>query len=88
MITAADLNPTGTKVLVRVYTGIYEYELPNPYNLSRLGEVSPQQILLGPLDEPQGESICYGWEGYGIWSISEESEGNQPLHYLACIDEE
>ena len=84
MITSADLSPDGRRVLIRVYTGIYEYRLAEPYALSTLDEIEPIRIALGPINEPQGEALSYGWRGEGVWSISESPESPQPLNYFGC----
>lgn len=84
MVTAADLSPDGQRLLVRVYTGIYEYRFAEPYAFSTLSEVVPLRIAFGPLNEPQGEALSYGWRGEGVWSISESPESAQPLNYFAC----
>lgn len=86
MITSADLSPDGTRLLIRVYTGIYEYRLSEPYGLSDLDELTPIRIALGPLNEPQGEALSYGWRGEGVWSISESLDVAQPLNYFECQD--
>ena len=84
MVTAADLSPDGHRLLVRVYTGIYEYRFAEPYALSTLSELEPIRIAFGPLNEPQGEALSYGWRGEGVWSISESPDLAQPLNYFAC----
>lgn len=86
MITAADLSPDGTRLLIRVYTGIYEYRFSHPYMLSSLNDINPVRIALGPINEPQGEALSYGWKGEGVWSISESSDRAQPLNYFECQD--
>ena len=87
MVTAADLSPNGSHLLIRVYTGIYEYRLDRPYDLSNLLNINPSLITLGPLSEPQGEALCYGWQGGGIWSISESPQEPQALHFFSCLNE-
>jgi hypothetical protein len=86
MITAADLSPDGTRLLIRVYTGIYEYRFSEPYMLSSLNDINPVRIALGPINEPQGEALSYGWRGEGVWSISESLDVAQPLNYFKCQD--
>jgi hypothetical protein len=84
MVTGADLSPDGSRLLVRVYTGVYEYRFASPYQFRSLPTLSPLQVRLGPLSEPQGEAISYGWQGEGIWTLSEDENGNQPIHYQGC----
>lgn len=83
-ITGADLSPRGKYLVLRVYTGVYEYALSSPYALDSLTNAEPRLIRLGPLSEPKGEAITYGWQGQGLWTISESQEAIQDLHYLAC----
>lgn len=85
MITAADLHPSGKSLLLRVYTGIYEYRFGAGQGMGDLALVVPDQVVLGPLDEPQGEAVAYDSSGGGFWSISEANGGSvQPLHHYAC----
>ncbi len=86
MITAADLHPSGERVLVRVYSGSVEYALSGRYDLDDLGSSSPVFVALGPLTEPQGEAIAYDAVGTGIWTVSESPSRipGQPLHHYAC----
>ena len=85
MITAADLSPAGDRLLLRVYTGMYEYLFDTPYQLQELSSKEPNLITLGPLSEPQGEALTYGWLGEGLWSISESLAEPQDLHYFQCL---
>ena len=84
MITSADLSPDGRRLILRVYTGIYEYSFTEPYALSTLDEVTPTRIVFGPINEPQGEALSYGWRGEGVWSLSESPDSAQPLNYFGC----
>jgi hypothetical protein len=85
MITAADLHPSGQRLVLRVYTGVFEYLLDDA-GLARLEDTAPVTVTLGPLDEPQGETIAYDFSGVGLWSASEDPEGDpgQPLHHYLC----
>lgn len=85
-VTGADLHPGKGALVLRVYTGIYEYPLASLDDLSRLGEIEPLQVALGPFAEPQGEAVAYDAAGTGIWSVSEDPEGRggQPLHHYGC----
>ena len=87
MITAADLHPSGDKLLLRVYTGIFEYRLDG-HSFADLDQAQVVVVAWGPLSEPQGEAVAYGQTGNEIWSISEDDNGTtpQPLHHYACRD--
>lgn len=91
-ITAADLHPDGTRLVLRVYTGSYEYifaEGAGPAaGMAALSTIDYRTVSLGPLDEPQGEAITYGPDGREVWTVSEDPErlGGQPLHRYRCRD--
>jgi len=86
MVTAADLHPSGLRLLIRVYTGSYEYRLNSPLALDSLHEIEPTIVAFGPLSEPQGEAVAYDEHGLGVWTISEDPAGTttQALHYYPC----
>lgn len=81
MITAADLHPTGTRVLLRVYTGIFEYRLAAGDPPYRLGGATRISVPIS-LAERQGEALGYDHAGTGLWSIGEGVM--QPLHHYGC----
>ncbi|MCA9526447.1 MAG: hypothetical protein KC549_09165, partial [Myxococcales bacterium] len=84
LVTGADLDPSGYRLALRVYTGSYEYTLPAAGDLSDLAALSPRTIAVGPLSEPQGEAIAYAADGLAVWTISEDQAGGQPLHRYGC----
>lgn len=88
MITAADLHPSGTRLLLRVYTGIYEYRFGAGQGVDDIAQVGAKQAVLGPFDEIQGEAVAYDATGVGLWSISEAATLGfvQPLHHYNCKD--
>lgn len=83
MITGADLHPSGQRLAIRVYTGSYEYWLGDE-GVAALQTATPRLVSLGPLSEGQGEAIAYAADGDGLWTISEQPGGGQPLHRYAC----
>jgi hypothetical protein len=88
-ITGADMHPSGSRFLVRVYTGTYEYRLEEGQSPAQIASVVPIIAGAGPLSEPQGEAVCYGAGGDDFWTVSEDTEGEpgQPLHRYRCADE-
>lgn len=82
MITSATLDPSGTQLFIRVYTGIFRYQLAFPYDLSNLASIQANAMIFGPLSEPQGEAICWGNDG--IYSMSETNDQPQSLHWFPC----
>lgn len=83
MVTGADLHPDGERLIVRVYTGSYEYVL-GASGLAGLADRSPRTVSLGPLSESQGEAIGYAADSDSIWTVSEAPGGGQPLHRYDC----
>ena len=86
LVTGADLHPTGTRVLIRVYTGSFEYRLGDGQTPAELGAVEPVTVAPGPLSEGQGEAIAYSHDGIDVWTISESPTPRQNLHFYACPD--
>jgi hypothetical protein len=86
MITGADLHPSGDRLLIRVYSGSFEYQLESSADLTALPELEPRMVALGPLTETQGEAIAYDGTGRGVWTVSERSARStvQPLHHYSC----
>ena len=88
-ITGADLHPGGLALLIRTYTGVFEYQFSSPMQFSELVE-EPILLAWGPLEEPQGESVAYDSSGLGAWTLSEDpqGEGYQPLIWYPCLGAE
>lgn len=86
MITAADLHPGGQRLLLRVYTGTYEYRFGPGQGPMDLQDISPELVAFGPLSEPQGEAVAYDETGMGIITVSEDTgqKPGQPLHHYPC----
>ena len=86
MVTGASLHPGGRRLLLRVYTGSYEYRLPDGAGWESIAELSPERVAAGPLSEPQGEAITYDGAGTGIYTVSEDADrsGRVPLHFYPC----
>jgi hypothetical protein len=85
-ITAADLHTSGTRLLVRVYTGIFEYRFGPGQGVEDVGALSPAMLVLGPFSEAQGEAVAYDADGTGLFSVSEDrnSAPGQQLHRYRC----
>ncbi len=69
MVSAGDVDAAGRRVLVRNYTGAYEFTLPEAEPFDAVFQQPPRWISL--LIEPQGEGICYGADGGDIITTSE-----------------
>lgn len=75
--TAADLDPRGTRLLVRAYLHLREYDVTDPRAPVLLGE-RPFGI------EVQGEAVAYDPITGGYRQVA---EGSRPaLFYVACAD--
>jgi hypothetical protein len=85
-ITAADLHVSGTRLLLRVYSGIFEYRFGAGQGVANLASLTPSTLTLGPLSEPQGESIAYDGDGTGVFSVSEDPNQapGRELHHFLC----
>jgi len=87
MVTGAALHPLEDRVLLRVYTGSYEYRLAPGQGLGDLARVAPTMVSAGPLSEPQGEAIAYDGSGLNVLTVSEDAQrtGRVPLHVYRCL---
>lgn len=85
-ITGADMHASGTRVLVRVYTGVYEYRMAAGQGMADFAALERVLAVAGPLLEPQGEAVAYDAAGSGIVTVSEDPDGNpgQSLHHYSC----
>lgn len=88
MITAADLHPSGRRMLIRTYTGVYEVLFDEGETALDLPGQTARTITLGPLSEPQGEATTYDHTGKGIWTVSEDpqQQAPKPLNHYACFE--
>ena len=53
--------------------------------VSALPLLTPRQIRLGPLSEPQGEALCYD-EELTLWSASESNGTSQVITRQQCTE--
>ncbi len=78
LITAADLAPDGSRLVIRTYTDAYEWMVPGGDVAAALTR-APAHV---PLPETrQGEAIAYSRNGGELW-ISTEGAGT-PIHSLS-----
>ena len=89
LITAIDVHPSGARLALRTYTGVFEYRFGDGQGVADMGDVEPVLVVAGPDSEPQGEAIAYDAEGDGLFTVSEDPFGRpgQDLHRYACEDE-
>ena len=80
-VTAADLWPDGSRLLIRTYGQTREFEVPN----GDLGAVSLERSTqLFTAIELQGEAIAYDPFTRGVRHVAESE--NPPLWHLPCTD--
>jgi hypothetical protein len=68
-VTAADISPSGDRILVRTYTSLFLYVRGSTWQ-ETFG--APTLTLEAPM-EPQGEAITFNAEGSAWFSASEQS---------------
>lgn len=82
-ITAADVNPCGTAVLLRMYNRLVEFRLPaDEPNFERVFSVAPVTVPIA--NEAQGEAVAYGPDGRTYWTSSEKLVDDPPLFEYRC----
>lgn len=79
-VTAADFDPEQNRLIVRGWTGIIEYVLPDDRDLTALDGIVPR--VVPSVDETQGETVVYGNGGY--YFVSEGA--NTPIYFVDCGD--
>jgi hypothetical protein len=87
LVTAADLHPTGARLLVRTYAALWEVDLSDGLALHAITQSDFVQIATPT--EAQGEAACYDEDGTGVWTVSEQvSVGGftlpNALHHMGC----
>lgn len=85
-ITAADLHPSGQRLLLQVYSGTFEYRFAAGQAIEDIAAVEPTRAAAVPLGADQAEAVGYDASGTGFWMVSEDphADGRQPLYHHAC----
>jgi hypothetical protein len=76
-VTAADISPDGTEVLIKNYSMILYWKKSGNETISELLKKTPVRAPYQP--EEKGESICWITDGSGYLTTSEL--GNQPIYF-------
>lgn len=71
LVTSADVDPTGTYVVVRTYTNAWEFDAPDGDLTAALTSRKPRPVPL-PVSE-QGEAIAYSLDGSELLATGEGS---------------
>lgn len=70
-VTDATVSPDATRVTVRTYTSVLEYDVPEGALLASIWGQQPRVSRMG--DGPKGEGITYSADGLSLMTISEGS---------------
>jgi hypothetical protein len=82
-LTAADVNPCGTAVLMRMYNRLVEYRLPaGETNFERIFSVPPVNVPFA--NEAQGEAVAYSFDGMSYFTASEKLVDTPSLFEFRC----
>jgi len=82
-LTAADVNPCGTGVLMRMYNRLVEFRLPaGETDFERIFSADPVTVPIA--NEAQGEAVTYGPDGRTYFTASEKLVDVPPLYEYRC----
>lgn len=82
-VTAADVNPCGTSVLVRLANRLVEYRLPaTATDFESVFSYSP--ITVPSADEEQSEAVAYAPDGRGYFTAGEAGSSEAGLYAHQC----
>lgn len=82
LTTAADQHPSGERVLLRTYTGVWELARPGARSLEEVFTAKP--VPLTSATQMQGEAITYTFDGRA-YLLAGEGEGS-PIYRVDCAD--
>lgn len=83
LVTGADLSPDGTRLVIRNYTTLYEFDWPGSAAFDTLA--TPRHTSLLAALEPQGEGVTWNNEGSALLLVSEGRAGRPPsLSRMRC----
>ncbi len=78
--TGGDAHPSGTRLILRTYTGAWELRSPNARSFEDVLEAEP--VAVPDAAQPQGEAISYTADGRG-YLLGGERAGS-PLYRVHC----
>lgn len=82
LATAADAHPLGDRVLLRTYTGAWEFARPGAHSLADVFRVKPVEVTGAP--QLQSEGIAYAPDGRS-YMVASEGAGSG-LYRVDCAD--
>ncbi|NUO50744.1 MAG: hypothetical protein HOV80_17980 [Polyangiaceae bacterium] len=80
LVTAGDVHPDGTSVLLRTYTSVFFYPIGPGQTVSQALGKTPCE-LPAPMEQ-QGESIAWDRQGNAFFTLSEGA--SQTVHRVSC----
>jgi hypothetical protein len=80
LVTAAAVHPSGTRVLVRTYRGVWEFRLPGATDLVNVLRTAPRDVPAAR--QLQGEAVSYTADGTG-YLLGGEGE-RAPIFRIDC----
>jgi hypothetical protein len=75
-----DISPDGSEILIKNYTSIFYWKLPESGDLWRAFDTKPHVVPYIP--EPQGEGVAWKPDGSGYYTLSEEKSGRPAYLYF------
>ena len=87
LITAADISPDGSRLALRSYTTVYEFEWSGAAAFDTT--VVPKWSSVMSAREPQGEGLAWDGSGQTLYLVGEQYGGTPPLiSRVDCPSEE
>jgi hypothetical protein len=80
MVTAADIAPDGGRILIRTYTGLFEWRRASGQSVGAALRGIPRSVPVP--QEEQGEAVGFSRKQDGYFTISEKE--HPPLYFCAC----
>lgn len=80
VITAGDISPSGSEVILKNYVYAYYWKRNNGEPLESTFSRAPSTIPYMP--EPQGEAICFSADAKGYYTISERADTSRNVELL------
>jgi hypothetical protein len=82
-LTAGDLSPDGTALLLRMYNRLVELKLPAGAPFEQIFAAEAKEVPVSA--EVQGEAVAWRADGRGYYTSSEEAQGVKPtLDAVEC----
>ena len=80
LTTGGDVHPSGTRVLLRTYTGVFEYRGKPGQTIEKILSETP--IIVTTASQRQGEAVTYTADGRG-YVLGSEMTGS-PIYRVDC----